>query len=87
MIRLAEDAGWSWFDMAAARDETDQEELCRAFARCFAGADGERVTEHLKRLILDRRLLPSASDAELRHVEGQRFAVAYIMSMVARGRD
>jgi hypothetical protein len=87
MNRLAEDAGWSWFDMAAARDEADQEELCRAFARCFAGADGERVTEHLKRLILDRRLLPSASDAELRHVEGQRFAVAYIMSMVARGRD
>jgi hypothetical protein len=87
MIRQPEDAGWSWFDMAAAWHEPDQEELCRAIARCFAGPDGERVTEHLKRLILDRRLLPSASDAELRHVEGQRFAVAYIMSMVARGRD
>lgn len=87
MIRPTEDAGWSWFDMVAARDEPDQEDLCRAFARCFAGPDGDRVTEHLKRLILERRLLPSASDAELRHVEGQRFAVAYIMSMVARGRD
>jgi hypothetical protein len=87
MIRQPEDAGWSWFDMATVAEEPDQEELCRTFARCFAGPDGERVTEHLKRVILERRLLPSASDAELRHVEGQRFAVAYIMSMVARGRD
>ena len=86
MIRQSEDAGWSWFEMAAAPDEPDQEELCRAFARCFAGRDGERVTEHLRRLFLDRRLLPSANDAELRHVEGQRFAVAYIMGMAARGR-
>jgi hypothetical protein len=67
--------------------EPDHEELCRAFARCFAGTDGQRVAEHLKRLILDRRLLPSASDAELWHAEGQRFAVAYVMSMAARGRE
>jgi hypothetical protein len=87
MMRQPDDAGWSWFDMAAPSDEPDHEELCRAFARCLAGSDGERVTEHLKRVILERRLLPSASDAELRHVEGQRFAIAYIMSMVARGRE
>jgi hypothetical protein len=66
MIEPSEDAGWSWFEPAAAPGEPDHEELCRAFARCFAGPDGQRVTEHLKRLILDRRLLPSASDAELR---------------------
>jgi hypothetical protein len=87
MIEPSEDAGWSWFEPAAAPGEPDHEELCRAFARCFAGPDGQRVTEHLTRLILDRRLLPSASDAELRHAEGQRFAVAYVMSMAARGRE
>jgi len=88
MMRPPEGAGWSWFDMAAAAsEEPDQEELCRTFARCFTGSDGERVSEHLKRVILERRLLPTASDAELRHLEGQRFAIAYIMSMVARGRN
>jgi hypothetical protein len=44
------------------------------------------VLGHLCRLILDRRCPPGASDAELRHLEGQRFAVAYIRQMVERGR-
>jgi hypothetical protein len=42
--------------------------------------------ENLERLISNRRLSPSASDAELRHLEGQRFAVAYIATMARRGR-
>lgn len=87
MIGLSNDAGWGWFEPPAPSREADQEELCRAFARCFAGPDGRRVTEHLERLILDRRLLPSARDAELWHAEGQRSAVAYILNMAARGRD
>ncbi|MGH6943926.1 MAG: hypothetical protein ACREH6_06880 [Geminicoccaceae bacterium] len=62
-------------------------DLCRAFARCFAGVDGELVIEHLTRLILERRLTPRASDAELWHLEGQRFAVAHILNMSARGRE
>ena len=59
----AEDApsGWAWF--ATPVDGNPQElELCRAFAHCFAGADG--------RIGLERRLPPNASDAELRHLEG-----------------
>jgi hypothetical protein len=43
------------------------------------------VLDHLKRVILERRLPPNASDAELRHLEGQRHAVAYILAMVERG--
>jgi hypothetical protein len=43
------------------------------------------VLEHLRRVVLDRRLAPHASDAELRHLEGQRYAVAYIVAMVERG--
>ena len=62
-------------------------ELCRAFARCFAGADGQSVLEHLRRASSSSvAWRPNASDAELRHLEGQRYAVAYIVAMVERGR-
>jgi hypothetical protein len=81
------DLGWSWFDAASAHAEDGADlELCRAYARCFAGADGARVIGHLTRTILERRLSPCASDAELRHLEGQRCAVASLLAMVARGR-
>jgi hypothetical protein len=78
-------AGWAWFAPEEAGAAPDDRELARAFARCFAGADGRLVLEHLTRMILERRLPPSASDAELRHLEGQRHAVAYIVAMVGRG--
>jgi hypothetical protein len=79
--------GWAWFAHDAAPAEPDPEELalCRAFARCFAGADGRVVLGHLRRTVLERRLPPSASDAELRHLEGQRCVVAQIVAMVERG--
>jgi len=80
--------GWAWFatDGALPADPgAGDRELCRAFAHCFAGADGRMVLEHLKRVILERRLPPNASDAELRHLEGQRHAVAYVVAMVERG--
>lgn len=78
--------GWSWFAAEdAASDQGDELELCRAFARCFASADGKNVLHHLRRTVLERRLPPSASDAELRHLEGQRWAVAYIVAMAERG--
>ena len=84
-------AGWAWFATgdapadAPADSDTKDRELCRAFAHCFAGADGRMVLDHLKRMILERRLPPTASDAELRHLEGQRHAVAYVVAMVERG--
>lgn len=79
--------GWTWFEAAmVAAEDPDEQELCRAFARCFSSADGRLVLETLERLMLNRRLAPDASDAELRHLEGQRFAVAYIATMAARGR-
>jgi hypothetical protein len=77
-------SGWAWF--ATPVDGNPQElELCRAFAHCFAGADGRIVLDHLRRTVLERRLPPNASDAELRHLEGQRYAVAHIVGMAERG--
>jgi hypothetical protein len=80
-------SGWAWFSQDAAPVEVGPEELelCRAFAHCFAGVDGRIVLEHLRRTVLERRLPPNASDAELRHLEGQRYAVAHIVAMVERG--
>jgi hypothetical protein len=81
------DAGWSWFEPSAGTASgASESELCRSYARCFAGPDGRDVVAHLTRSILDRRLPPNASDAELRHLEGQRFAIAGVLAMIERGR-
>ncbi len=63
-----------------------EDELARAFAHCFRDAAGAMVLEHLRRCFLDRRLGPGASDAELRHVEGQRSVVAHVLALIERGR-
>ena len=83
--------GWAWFD---APDQLRQQqpveparEVCRSFLACFAHADGEAALHHLRRVFLDRRLPPSATDAELRHVEGQRSVVAYVTAMIEHARD
>lgn len=80
--------GWAWFDPDTARTiDADDNELIRSFARCFKGADGELVLVHLRQTILDRRLGPKASDAELRFLEGQRSVVAHVISMLERSRS
>jgi hypothetical protein len=78
--------GWSWFDQPGNGTEPEIE-LGRVFLTCFAGTAGEQALQHLQRVFLDRRVQPSASDAELRHVEGQRCVVAYIQALIERGRE
>ena len=88
MSNIGESDGWGWFDSGIHDEaETEDHELCRSFARCFKNADGDLVIRHLKRVFLDRRLAATATDAELRHVEGQRSAIAHVISMVERGRS
>jgi hypothetical protein len=78
--------GWAWFeDREDAPSDPGETTLCRAFARCFGGPDGQLVLDHLTRLILNRRLGPSATNAELWHLEGQRGAIAYVLGMIERG--
>ncbi|WP_133063878.1 Bbp19 family protein [Arboricoccus pini] len=62
------------------------DDLPVAFARCFSGTEGHQVLTALRRLYLERRLVPSARDAELWHLEGQRSVVAHIIAMIERGR-
>ena len=77
--------GWGWFEPPpAAADLPD--EACRCAAACFAGRDGQALLRHLQRAFLDRRVPPTANDAELRHVEGQRSVVAHLLTLIERGR-
>lgn len=77
--------GWDWLDSVTAPAERSDEDPAPAFARCFAGPDGQRVLAMLKAMTLERALGPDASDAALRHLEGQRVLVATISALAARG--
>lgn len=81
--------GWAWLEppVAAPPAEDEGVGLARAFARVFAGPEGEWVLAHLTGLTTGRCLGPDASDAMLRCLEGQRQLVHHILSLVARGRD
>ena len=77
--------GWDWLHADGTRTEPPAE-LCRCAAACFGSPSGRLVLRHLQRLFADRRLPPSATDAELRHVEGQRSVVSHLLQLLERGR-
>ena len=83
-----DDAGWNWFDEASLPSETGKDvllETAEAFARTFRSPDGQTVFRHLTTLTLGRHLGPNASDATLRHLDGQRQLVGYLAAMIERG--
>lgn len=58
-----------------------------ACARAALGGDaGADLLRHLERRYLGHALAPSASDAELRHLEGQRSVVLYLHHLIATAR-
>ena len=77
--------GWDWLHADGARIEPPAE-LCRCAVACFGSPSGRLVLRHLQRLFADRRLAPSATDAELRHVEGQRSVVSHLLQLLEHGR-
>ncbi|CAO3417703.1 Bbp19 family protein [Azospirillum doebereinerae] len=83
---MADPIGWEWLDGSVAAPAGGAEDPSPSFARCFAGTDGARVLATLKAMTLDRALGPDASDAALRHLEGQRQLVAVILALTARGQ-
>jgi hypothetical protein len=78
-------AGWAWFD-AAGDVAAPVDEVCRSAAACLSNSNGQVLLRHLERAFRDRRIPPTASDAELRHAEGQRSVVDHLMHLVERGR-
>ena len=87
------DSGWAWFD--AAPQETKNVErplgitadLLSAYVRIFRSEAGRQVMQHLRAITTDRVIGPDASDALLRHLEGQRQLVNYIANIAERGGD
>jgi len=79
--------GWRWLE-GADDDEADADArlLAVSFARCFAGAEGARALAHLRAMTVERSLGPDATEAALRHLEGQRQLVAYLAALIRRGR-
>jgi hypothetical protein len=83
------DPGWSWFEKAMdhTEDLQVQEDMPTRFARCFSGEDGEAALSHLAEMTLARPLGANAHNGILRHLEGQRYLVSYIMGLVRQGRE
>ena len=86
------DSGWAWFDVAEEIEEKGRptgvdSDLLKAYVRTFRSESGRRVILHLRSITSERVLGPDASDAVLRHLEGQRQLVYYIASLVERGSD
>jgi len=86
------DAGWPWqADGAGAASDADTgtgdggQSLAIAFARCFATPEGRRVLQQLRAWTLERAVGPAASDAQLRHLEGQRQLVAQVLMLIREG--
>ena len=84
------DEGWQWFEATLAvepseGDAVEESSLAVAFARCFSTSEGRRVLRHLRGWTMERTLGPSATDAHLRHLEGQRQLVAHVLMLIAQG--
>ncbi len=81
--------GWQWFEANQTdepeADVAEQPSLAITFARCFSTPEGKRVLQHLRAWTLERTLSPSASDAHLRYLEGQRQLVAHMLMLTVQG--
>jgi len=80
-------SGWSWFGTAESNEKPENFELALCFARVFRGADAERVLKHLRAVSVEQVVGPAASEALLRHIEGQRQLVTHIQALIERGRE
>ncbi|MDY6408134.1 MAG: hypothetical protein SPL08_05500 [Pseudomonadota bacterium] len=58
-----------------------------SYARLFRHPEGGEVLAHLKKMTFERALSPTATDAELRFLEGQRALVALILSFIKQGQQ
>ena len=85
-----EQGGWAWLDSpddeAVPNSKRRDGELVKSVARCFADADGKRLLTYLQAITRNRCLGPDATDAALRHLEGQRQLVGHIEHLIEEGQ-
>lgn len=63
-----------------------REDAPRIFARLFAQDDGVRVLAYLRATINARAAGPEASEAMLRHIDGQRALLQTVQGLIEQGR-
>ena len=68
-------------------EQIEPKELALSFMRAFGGEDGKHVLDPLRHMTLNRALGPDVTTEHLRHLEGQRFLVAYIDNQIQRGKN
>ncbi len=78
---------WPWTPEAALVHPENDDDTARAAARCLTGAAGDTLIRYLRAITLDRALGPDATDAQLRHLEGQRQLVRHLLALVERGKS
>lgn len=83
----------SWEDIEARRElkaspvsSEAEDRLDSIFVACFSTPAGQQVIDYLVATTINRISGPEFSDSALRHLEGQRFAVAGISSRIQRGK-
>ena len=76
---------WEWIQSVAA-PPIENRRLEEIFVTTFSTPPGRAALAHLREVFLERRIAPDRSDAELRHHEGSRSAIAYI-ERLASPRD
>ncbi len=59
-------------------EQMSEEEIKKAFVRCFISKEGKIVLSYLRRQTIERSLGPDAEDRHLRDLEGQRRLVRQI---------
>lgn len=60
--------------------------LATSFARCFDNDDGREVLSHLENLTLKRACGPAITSEALWHLEGQRYLLRLVFSLIQRGK-
>ena len=65
------------YDISNMQDD----DIRQAFRKCFISREGKIVLSFLVKMTLHRYLGGDCTTDELRHLEGQRHLVGYILSM------
>ena len=68
------------------RTQKDDEIISKNIDSLFKTATGKAVLKYLRSITIESVQGPNASDAELRHLEGQRYLVGVIERRISHGQ-
>lgn len=70
-----------------AGDVLSGDDAAGLLCKVFAGGDGRAALDWMRSVTIERELSPTASEAELRDLEGQRRFVRKLENLIERGRQ